>query len=444
MRISNKKGGGTRKNNNNKMTNNDKYLKSSNLVTTDDDSDETLLQADLQQQVQEEQQQDQPEFDLQEPEVETRDEILQDIHKLYFVPSEEYPTQQQEEPKPVQIYTSNPSPNQIIHAPQQADPSEDLNEENLNLLAADSQEIIEKIPKTSTDDVKKSPVVDRVSAPPKSKDAPPVKKVDVPVKKSPAPKTPQKSQSQPQPPKQQPSKPKQPVAKPSCKSNSDCDADSFCVSKSGQCAQKYPLNSNTAVCTASDQCSGTASLCTSFQQKDKKKRCLQTCSQKTESICAKIGMRCNLFNGADLKEINGTGFEGICSSTMNTVTTTKTKGGNNGNLVTIVGVAVGVVLSIIIGYFLIRRILKKKYRNSQNETETTTNKKIIMKKDARNHKKEGGGDGSVIFLNNKSADRSSYNRSPSLDRLDSRMYQSSGARFTQWAPVAAINASNGV
>lgn len=189
-----------------------------------------------------------------------------------------------------------------------------------------------------------------------------------------------------------------------CKSNSDCNSDSFCITKIGKCAPKLDLNQSG--CTSNDQCSDITAVCLS-------KTCKLSCKVGNDSMCKAADQGC--MEVKDLRLFRGLKgrFNGICDKVKNNSTVKSSSTGSNKSIVLISGSIAILLTAFVIGFLYLRGYLKRRYRDKNPE----------------------------MFLFNKlqrnaSQTLSNHQQSNSVDRLNARLANVSGARFTKWTALS--------
>lgn len=207
-----------------------------------------------------------------------------------------------------------------------------------------------------------------------------------------------------------------------CKSNSECDSNSFCIVKTGKCTTKLRLNQSD--CSSSDQCLDPTAICYS-------KTCMLSCKIGDDSACKAEGQGCvkvkdfKVFQGIQGK------FDGVCDKLKNIKPppppTIKKSNPNvtkmaisNLSVAIISGSTVILLTLLIICFIYLRGYFKRRHHNTSPD----------------------------MFLFNKlqrnaSQTMAAAQKSNSLERLNMSMRLSNvgGARFTRWAALTNENTS---
>lgn len=194
---------------------------------------------------------------------------------------------------------------------------------------------------------------------------------------------------------------------PRCKKNSDCDANKFCQSKTGNCLDKFAVNAEG--CMAHDQCAGSGIACGSVDGKQAK-RCLQACKIKETGVCTE-GLQC-VVNKRVVKGLAG-GFQGICqappppppagepSAPTETTSVATSRSGTSPSGIVAMSVAGAVLLGLIGAFLWARSMIRRRRRNSDPKLFTFT--PPVPQTERRD------------------------------SRIDTRLLQMNGARYTHWA-----------
>lgn len=236
---------------------------------------------------------------------------------------------------------------------------------------------------------------------------------------TPPPPPPPQSSSEENPPENKVifSAPKPQQSDPKCKSNSDCQEDFYCLSKSGKCTEKFAVD--TSGCLTDDECVGRDSICFS-------KTCRLMCNtESSNQICDETaGLGCVEAKG--LKGLKGSKrFNGVCDKlktqskpiSASSGGSRKSSSSSSSNASAVIGgVVLGVFLvAAVIGFIYFRGYLKRKHRNNSPDM-------FLFDRLQRSTSQ------SILSVQSTSK--------PMPDRLNERLSEMGGARFTRWAALS--------
>lgn len=196
-----------------------------------------------------------------------------------------------------------------------------------------------------------------------------------------------------------------------CKNDSDCDSNSFCITKTGKCTPKLELNQSG--CTSNDQCSDPIAVCHS-------KTCKLSCKVGNDEMCKSGTEGHGCVEVKDLKlfqEFKGK-FNGVCDMVAKgkeaPAITRPQKSTMSTSSALLISGSAGIILTILIICFIyFRGRLKRRHRNTNPD----------------------------MFLFNKLQRHASQSlamaqKSNSAERLNMRLSSVGGARFTRWAALS--------